>query len=288
MRQLRITQRPAVKEPSLLLGFTGWMDGGDVSTGTVQYLADYYSAEPIAEIAPDDFYIYGFPGSMEVTALFRPHTRMEDGLVQEYEQPTNEFLCAPEAGLILFEGREPHLRWGDYAECIMTVVDAFDVRRICFVGSVGGMAPHTRDPRFYGSVSDPAQLHLLEEHNLRPSSYEGPASLVTYLMVCARKRKIPMTSMVAEIPAYFQGRNGRCIAAATRKVAETLRLRVDMGALDEMARDFERRLSESVREKPDLLDLIRRIEADYDAEKPSGDDDDDLRQWFESQGINLD
>ena len=38
MDKLTIYQRPLLSNPSLLVGFTGWMDGGDVSSGSVAYL----------------------------------------------------------------------------------------------------------------------------------------------------------------------------------------------------------------------------------------------------------
>lgn len=288
MRQLRTYHRPNLHAPRMVLGFSGWMDGGDVSTGTVDYLRHAYNAEQFAEIQPEDFYIYNFPGSMEITAMFRPHARIEDGLVHDYREPRNRFFCCPEQDLILFKGKEPNMRWDDFASCILGVAEDLGVTEMCFVGSVGGLAPHTRDPRFFGSVSDANRLGLLDRHHLVPSEYEGPASLVTYLMVSARERGLAMESIVAEIPAYFQGRNGRCIAAAVAKVAAILGIPVDSHGLNAMALDFEERLTESVEAKPDLAELIRKMERDYDGERLSEEDDEDLREWFEKHGPKFD
>src|SRR3990172_11731264 len=88
---LRIRRCPAFDNATLVLAFTGWMEGGDVSTGTVRRLVHLLGAEPIAEIDPDPFYIYNFPGSMEVTGLFRPHIEIQDGLIQSIDMPTNTF-----------------------------------------------------------------------------------------------------------------------------------------------------------------------------------------------------
>ena len=46
---LRIDRCPPLTEATLVLAFTGWMDGGDVSTGTVQRLVDLLAAPPIAD-----------------------------------------------------------------------------------------------------------------------------------------------------------------------------------------------------------------------------------------------
>ena len=70
---LRIQNCPKLKNATLVLSFSGWMDGGDVSTGTVQRLVDLLEAPSVADIDPEPYYLYNFPGSMEITALFRPH-----------------------------------------------------------------------------------------------------------------------------------------------------------------------------------------------------------------------
>src|SRR5436309_14400329 len=90
---LRVRDCPALDRATLVLAFTGWMDGGDVSTGTVRRLVDLLDAKPIAEIDPEPFYLYNFPGPMEVTALFRPSIKIEDGQITEFNLPTNIFYC---------------------------------------------------------------------------------------------------------------------------------------------------------------------------------------------------
>src|SRR5437660_4269108 len=108
---LRVRDCPALDGATLVLAFTGWMDGGDVSTGTVRRLVDLLGARPVGEIDPEPFYLYSFPGSMELTALFRPAIKIADGLVENLEMPANTFYCHELANLILFLGKEPNLNW---------------------------------------------------------------------------------------------------------------------------------------------------------------------------------
>ena len=82
--KLNIYKRPKLNTPRMLLGFSGWMNGGDVSTGTVKCFIEKLGAERFANIEPEGFYIYSFPGSMEITALFRPHTKIKDGLIKSF------------------------------------------------------------------------------------------------------------------------------------------------------------------------------------------------------------
>src|SRR5262245_35096252 len=108
---LRIYDCPTLTNATLVLALTGWMDGGDASTGTVRRLVDLLGARPIADIDPEPFYVFNFPGTMEIAAQFRPAVRIEGGLVQALELPTNTFFCHEPAGLVLFLGKEPNLGW---------------------------------------------------------------------------------------------------------------------------------------------------------------------------------
>src|SRR5437588_3131284 len=90
---LQIHRLPALDRATLVLAFSGWMDGGDVSTGTVRRLVDLLGARPVAEVDPEPFYLYNFPGPMELAALFRPRIAIEGGLVKALDMPAGTFYC---------------------------------------------------------------------------------------------------------------------------------------------------------------------------------------------------
>lgn len=275
-----------MEDACLILGLSGWMDGGDVSTGTVQYLVEKYSANVLADIDSRGLYIYNVPGPMEISALFRPHARIENGLIEAFDEPENVFYCAPDKNLILFEGKEPNLHWDTFADCILEVVEQFNVSMICFAGSVSSLVPHTRDPRFHSSFSDEALRPLVEQHGLHPSNYEGPGSVVTYLMTRARDKGIRMATIVAEIPAYVHGKNIRCIEAVLRKLDAILDLSIDFSELEGLSAEFVKGLDSAVLQKKELAKHIRLIEEAYDRQE--GGAPKDLRDWFDKQDIQLD
>ncbi len=210
---------PRLKDATLLLALTGWMDGGDVSTGTVKRLMDGRDLTHVARLEPAGFYIDNFPGSMEVTSLFRPHVRYDGGLVAEFEMAGNDFYADAKSNMAFFVGREPNLNWPAFADCIYDIVGRLGVKRIIFMGSFGGAVPHTREPRLYGSVSERRLLPLLKQHGLRPTEYEGPASFATYLLTRSPGHSVEMLSIAAEIPGYLHGENPLSIAAVTRRLA---------------------------------------------------------------------
>jgi hypothetical protein len=219
---------PRLRDASMLLAFTGWMDGGEVSTGTVRNLLNNLRADPIAEIDPEPFYIYNFPGSMEVAALFRPEVKYTDGLITQFALPENRFHCDRGRNIVLFLGKEPNLRWRDFGDCIFDIATRTGVSRMFFVGSFGGAVPHTREPRLYASVSREDLKPKLKNFGVRFTDYEGPASFSTYLMTRAAEHGIDMVSIAAEIPAYLQGANPLSIEAVTRRLNNILGIQVDL------------------------------------------------------------
>lgn len=284
--ELTFLKRPKLRNARMILGLSGWMDGGEVSTGTIELLLDQLNVAPLAEIQPERFYLYNFPGSMELTALFRPHSKVEDGVISEYDLPTDVFYCDEAQNLILFEGKEPNTHWEEFAACIFTIVEVFNVQMVYFVGSFAGAVPHTRDPRLYTTVSDPALKETMRPHGFRFSNYEGPAGIVTHLLVEAARRNVRMASIVAEIPSYVQGRNPHCIEVTVERVSELLGLDLDLSEMRKARHTLEARLGKVIAGKQELVDMIHKLETNYDNDYLETDMG-DLKKWLEEQGFSF-
>ncbi|MEN6458746.1 MAG: PAC2 family protein [Thermoguttaceae bacterium] len=263
---LKIHATPSLSNATLVLSFTGWMDGGNVSTGTVQNLVHVLQATQIAEIDPDPFYIYNVPGPMEVAELFRPPGAIEEGLVTELDMPSNIFYCHAPGNLLLFIGKEPHLRWRIFGECILKLARQWGVRRIVFVGSFGGPVPHTRLPRLYVSCSNAHLLPEMDEYGVRRSGYQGPSSFATYLMTQVASDGIDMISMTAEVPGYLQGSNPASIEAVTRRLTKLLGVHLDLAPLRTACTAWELRVSQVVEQSEELAETVRKLEEAYDNE----------------------
>ena len=188
---------------------------------------------------------------------------------------------------MLFRGKEPNLHWREFAECLFTFAAAAGVSAFYFIGSVAGAVPHTREPRFFGSVSDESLKAALEEHGVHFTNYEGPASFATQLLSEARDRGVRMVSLVAEIPAYMQGPNPKSIEATVRMLTAILGLHASVTDLRELSTAWEERLNEVLEKKPELNKHILKLEEDYDNEifdTQMGD----LKEWLVQHGIRVD
>ncbi len=263
---LRFHQRPALDQTTLVLAFDGWMDGGSVSTGTVQRLVDLLEARPLAEIEPDTFYLYNFPGPMELAALFRPNIEIVDGLVKTIEMPSAQFFVHEAANLVLFLGKEPNLRWPTFADCMLEVIGAVGARRILFVVSFGGSVPHTREPRLHVTCSHADMLPEMEPYAVRRSAYEGPGSFSSYLMTRVQEVDVRMATLAAEIPGYLQGPNPVCIEAVTRRLAKILRLPLDLAPLRTASTEWELAVTAAIEKDEEMAEKVREMEEAYDNE----------------------
>jgi proteasome assembly chaperone (PAC2) family protein len=257
---------PKLDGGTLIMSFSGWMDGGDASTGTVERLVSLLNAKPFASIDAEPFYILNFPGSMEIASIFRPEIDIEDGLVRSIDMPRNRFYVARKSNLLLFRGKEPNMRWRTFGDCIFKLARDTGVSRLVFVGSFGGAVPHTREPRMYVTCSE-ERLHAdLENVGLRRTGYAGPGSFMTYLLTQAPSAGLEMVSLIAEIPGYLQGPNPFCIEAITRRLSKILHLSLDLDSLRTASNEWEVEVTNVVEENDEMLEKIRELEHEYDTD----------------------
>ncbi len=284
---LAVSKQPSLRDGRMVLAFSGWMDGGDVSTGSLGWLLGKLNAQQVAEIQPQGFYIYNFPGPMELSALFRPNARLVEGTVEPPEFPENTFYCDEDNRLILFSGKEPNLAWEAFAESIFSFARQSGVTSIYFIGSYGGSVPHTREPRLTTCVSHDDLKPIMTHYGLRLANYEGPSAFPTYMISIAAARGFRMASLVAEIPPYVQGTNPRCIEAIIRKLLAILEIDVEIEDLQKASAAWEQRVSRALGKKPDVEKLVGKLEEAYDNEVFDTELG-DLKEWLEEKGIRLD
>ena len=287
MSKLQIHEKPALKNPALIMGFSGWMDSGEVSTGALHWLIEKLNAKHFASIDPEGFYIYNFPGALEWASIFRPHAVVSDGLIADFSFPSNDFYYNADQNIILFLGKEPNLNWEDFAHTFFSLTSMFQVSMIYFLGSVSSLVPHTREPRLMSLASNALLNEQFRHFGVKFTNYEGPASMATYLCTRCTEMQQDMISLVAAAPAYVQGNNPKCIEAMLRRVAGMMDLKIDLSQAKQLTEEFEHKLNELVEQQPDLASNIVRLEEDYDNDIFDNEMG-ELKKWLEQKGLRLD
>lgn len=310
MDELIVHEWPQVESPVLIVGLTGWMDGGHASTGTLGWLRQRLDATRFAEIDPMDFYLFNFPVSsipisifleagravvapinpMELAAAFRPHAQISGGVVEEIAYPANDFWVAGagEGGaspsVIMFTGEEPHIRWGSWCDCIFGVCAELQVRDVFFVGSVASPVPHTRAPRIRASVSDPALKGRIAAAGLGFGDYEGPCSVTTALTYHAADVNLAWHNLVVEVPHYpflDMPTYPHSILAVAGALNRLVGLDLDLSDLEEASEVARGKLDALAAENSDFRALVAKLEEAYD-QAISQDDEELLRRLIDS------
>ena len=181
--------------------------------------------------------------------------------------PANTFYCHEPANLVLFLGKEPNLRWRDFGDCVLEAGAAGWASAASCSSARSAARCRTRASRgCIVTCSDARMLPEMERYGLRRTGYEGPGSFTSYLMTRRRSADLEMTSLVAEIPGYLQGRNPMSIEAVTRRLAKILRLPLDLGALRAESTEWELEVSRVVDKDKELAETVRQLEEAYDDE----------------------
>jgi proteasome assembly chaperone (PAC2) family protein len=284
VNQLVIKHQPKIKNARMIISFSGWMNGGDVSTGTVDYIKNKLKAVKFAEIKPEHFYIFNFPGTMEIADEFRPYARVEKGILKDFSFPKNEFYYHEDSNLILFKGKEPNINWDDYARYILELGEKYGLKRIYFIGSVASATPHTRGIRASCYCSKDELKKDVKNHGIKFTVYEGPGSITTYLTHLAKQKSIEMINFVAEIPIYIQSENPKAIKTMTEKLAKLLELDIDTSDLTKKNLSFEKKINQLLENQPQLVEEIKKLEENYD--KEFFDDKGGFEEWLKKKGID--
>src|SRR6516165_9998227 len=148
--------------PTMVVAFGGWVDAGEAATGALRSLVRQLAATPLATIDPEEF--------VDFTTI-RPVVRLNAEGQRTIRWPRIAFWTwqppAGGAGLLLFRGVEPQLRWRTYATLLLDVAARYGVQRIVSLGAVLEAVPHTRPSQVTGSSTDPTWQARFEACGIR-------------------------------------------------------------------------------------------------------------------------
>ena len=261
-------EKPKLRQPYLVLGIGGWVDGGEAATGSTRYLVRKLKAKSFAEIPLDRFHIFQVPGQLSL----RPQIRIKDGLLKEHRFPQNQFFywVNPNADndVIFFLGTEPNLNWEEYAEAILSVAEELAAVRIYLLGGVLDKTPHTKEPSISCACSSEQLKQEMQKYRTEFSNYEGPGRFGTTLLYICQKRQIPMVCLTARATYYPEfniviPRNPKSIRAVVKRLSSLLRLNLDFSDIDREAEDFEAKLNFMASHNPEFRAYIEELERDF-------------------------
>lgn len=267
-RNLIYDMKPVLRSPYIVCGLNGWLNGGDVSVGGIEYLIKQFKAAKFAELPVYPYHVYQMPGVENV----RPTFKMEDGVVRDVYFPKNEFYYAVNPGsahdLILFLGTEPSLNWEDFADTVAGLAVDFRAHRLCTFGGILDRSPYTREPRISCTCTSVRVRDEMEKYNVSFSSRQGPASFNLMLLHAARKRDLDGVNFTVRAPYYPEFNiaidySPKSIKAVLTRLGNLMSLEIGFEELNKAITELQDKLDAIKRENPQFATYVDELEKNY-------------------------
>ena len=257
---LSVDHQPDRKLTTLLIAFSGWADAAEGATSAVKFLKRKLNARKFAEFDPEEFY--------DFTQTRPTSTRTRDGK-RHIHWPANEFfhLDNPDtgAGIMVFTGVEPNLRWRTYSQGIARLAQEQGVETVIHVGALLDAVPHTRPVKLSGTATRPDLSEFLEGREIRSSNYQGPTGISSSVMDACVKQGLGYSSIWGHTPHYLQAApNYRVAYSLLQPLTRLLRLPLDLEELRGAAAKFDDEVVRAVQADEQIGSYVAKLEGQYD------------------------
>jgi proteasome assembly chaperone (PAC2) family protein len=260
--------KPALRNPYIVCGLNGWVNGGKVSVVGVNFLIKQFSGVKFAEMPTSHYHIYQMPG---VESL-RPVFRMQDGLIVESHLPKNQFYYVvnptSDHDLILFLGTEPSLNWEEYADTVVSLACDFGASRMYAFCGLLDRTPYTREPKISCTCTGVKVKDEMEKYNVTFSNREGPATFNQMLLYACKKKGLEGVNFTVRVPFYPEFNvvidySPKSIKAVLVRLKNLMHLDMNFDELDNAIKEVEGKLDFVRQQNPQFNTYIEELEKDY-------------------------
>ena len=261
---LEVEQWPELRDPVLVVAFTGWIDAGLAGAGTVAALVDQL-------VGARHFARIDLEGIADLQQT-RPMVHLVDGVTREIEWPAVDFVAGRVGGrdVVVCTGPEPSIRWLEFTTTIVAAAAHLGVTQALLLGGLPAAVSHRRPLRVMATGTSHA---LIADLGATRVDYTGPTGVQTVLQVALGEADIPAIGLWAEVPHYVAGNpSPPAIKALLERVSELAHMTLEVGDLDGQAEEYAARVEEGLAERPDVAEMVRELDVASEADLPSGDE----------------
>ena len=274
--------------PTMLLAFAGWPDAAEAATRALRHMVGRLEATKVASIDPEEFYDF---------TVVRPQTRITEG-ERVVTWPVNDFYAyAPEdesAGLLIYIGTEPNLKWRTFSQIIMQLAEEHSVEMVVALGALMDAVPHTREPRVTGRASSPELNQKVEWLGIGKTNYQGPTGIHSAFIDACAKKGLPHVSIWGHSPHYVNTTpNPKVSYSLLQKLRTLVEFEIDLEEMREAGEKFEGEVTKLISRQSEMRGYVKKLEQRYDksygpsGEIPSpGDMVRELEEFLKSQSGN--
>ena len=213
---------PELHDPHVIAMLRPWVDIGSVGSLVLAWLETHYQAKELGKLArPGDFFDF---------TRYRPTMYIQDGQrLMSIPNTTATYARAESNDFIFLHLLEPHNHGEDYVDSVLEIMNKFNAKSYCLLGSMYDYMPHTRPLIVTGSLGNKTPQEM-SKMNIRRSNYQGPTTIASLVSQIAGPKGVEILSLIVHLPQYTQRQTcRRCRARHSRP-----RLGWDTSRLDRM------------------------------------------------------
>ncbi|MFM1844488.1 MAG: hypothetical protein RLZ78_568, partial [Actinomycetota bacterium] len=262
---MEIHQIPLLRNPVMIVAFSGWNDAAEAASGAVEHLlsgwrdkSDEVVPELIADVDSEDFYDF---------QVNRPQVSIDDSEIRSITWPTTQVfgLAIPsmQRDLVIVTGVEPSMRWKNFTADLLDLADDLEVSLVMTLGSLLADTPHSRPITVTGTGAHPSIASRL---GVSVSKYEGPTGILGIIQDGCMHRDIDAISLWAAVPHYAASSpSPKATLALINTIEEFLDISIPMSDLPERSDAWEKEVDELAAEDSEVAEYVKALEESKDA-----------------------
>jgi len=284
---VEIHKIPALRNPVMLIAFSGWNDAAEAATGAASHILGAWTdaehaindqvgvvPELIADIDPEEFYDF---------QVNRPIVDIDESQIRSLTWPGTQIfgLATPnfDFDFIIVRGVEPSMKWKTFTHDLLDLADDLEVQTIITLGSMLADAPHSRPITVTGSGAHP---ELAKRLGVEVSRYEGPTGILGVIADACLRRGLDAISLWAAIPHYASNSpSPKATLALINALEDFLEISLPQGDLHADSLEWESEVDELAREDSDVAEYVKALEESKDSSLLSDVSGEDLARELE-------
>jgi len=262
---MEIHQIPLLREPVMVIAFSGWNDAAEAASGAVEHLLsgwrdknDDVIPELIANVESEDFYDF---------QVNRPVVTIDDSEIRSITWPSTQVfgmaIPSMDRDLVIVTGVEPSMKWKSFTSDLLDLADDLEVSLIVSLGSLLADTPHTRPITVTATGSHPSIANRL---GVSVSKYEGPTGILGIIQDGCVRRGIDAISLWAAVPHYASNApSPKATLALINTLEEFLNIKIPLSDLPGKSDAWEREVNDLAADDSEIADYVKALEESKDA-----------------------
>ena len=278
---MEIHQIPLLRNPVMIMAFSGWNDAAEAASGAVEHLLsgwgdrnDEVLPELIADVESEEFYDF---------QVNRPVISIDESEIRSITWPTTQIfgLSIPTMprDLVVVTGVEPSMRWKSFTSELLDLADDLEVSLIVTLGSLLADTPHTRPITVTGTGAHPSIATRL---GVSVSKYEGPTGILGVIQDGCMRRGIDAISLWAAVPHYASNApSPKATLALINALEDFLDISIPLSDLEKNADAWEKEVNDLAAEDTEVAEYVKALEESKDAAELPDVSGDSIAKEFE-------